>query len=1083
MSGLDDILARSRAPGRFVERSRFTLAEDKAIEKLRQYSLPDPQTYILELIRCAVFAEARAIAIDASPERVTIAWLGGTPFTHDELENLFDHLLTRRSSEEFRQVTQLAVAVNAMLHLSAGSIQIESGDGKPGCGIRVDIDAKGEAVLGTPEDTLEGTYITVELQSTWLERFNPDLKATDELHLIEAHCRHCPVPIIVNGYAPFGWKGGRPWTTGTAFEHGPSWGSVERTESNAQFEMVIGGVIVERMSLPELGIRPKSKRKAAFSGVIGDDRLRRTADHSKIVRDRAFHGMLHSIQPICNTLMRAAHKRYKPPTLQPIPAEQPSVPTPATPRRPEATPLPEMIPQLGMRPPILRKSLLNAAFDRPAFWCSPGDAEAIGTAGGVHRLPYPVLLLSPGERRTLKQEAPQVTVWLLTSAADVDFYLRSMNRHRRQPNIQFEMEHAGICGKVQLRATLTGPRPGWALQTHATPFSVFFADEVLFSGTLPDIPVPRLDIQWSLATHADQDAFARAGSDWKDRLKSQAQQAIHRLLLEICTPAENNETEETRRTVLAHGLAFLAVPYFVTETDNTQQELYFHGVNADQAHTLRSSPLATTLAGDPLSLDTISTLQQTSSVVALSSERDLLRLAPLESRIGHGHLTGPEPSPPILAVATFGQFPSDWFPGDHTTPVTVATLSVNENLGDTSCPPGWMVVDLGMAPITAMQSKTPPEDADFSAGFAALLTTIMTELDHPPPHRTDRQLAMLKVAIARLSNALPLARNTPIFIVDQEPWSLARARESTSLQVVPRGGIGASSPDTLALSLEEFRIVRAHPSGRLLTRFDDPPETWSRPEHTDWLIRTPFEFGTHCGWLGLRFPVDLTGGIMLMSSTGLTPLEGARQKFPCHGVIEVDGPGASIPTQVLRLAEGALHQVLIDGIGNWTGAHATAAQTYADQWVDDAPSRTNGTRTAIKDPLSMPAQNRLNFPSMNLSLDTWLNELIQLITGDSQVTVETIFSHEEPVSRLSGGPGTTGVKTWKWLSENQIVIRLPGALQRIERDPSRQLQTRWMIALSLFRHWTQRTTPPTLRLELSAVRSELIARLLAHETR
>ncbi|MCO4771856.1 MAG: hypothetical protein KDA24_17625 [Deltaproteobacteria bacterium] len=47
MSEVQALLERSRAPGSFVERRRFTLSRDKAVEKLREFALRDPAQYVL----------------------------------------------------------------------------------------------------------------------------------------------------------------------------------------------------------------------------------------------------------------------------------------------------------------------------------------------------------------------------------------------------------------------------------------------------------------------------------------------------------------------------------------------------------------------------------------------------------------------------------------------------------------------------------------------------------------------------------------------------------------------------------------------------------------------------------------------------------------------------------------------------------------------------------------------------------------------------------------------------------------------------------------------------------------------------
>ena len=66
MSQLDDLLTRSRSPGRFVERRAFTLSRARAIEKQRAFALRLAQQYVLELVQAAVFAGATYIAVDTA---------------------------------------------------------------------------------------------------------------------------------------------------------------------------------------------------------------------------------------------------------------------------------------------------------------------------------------------------------------------------------------------------------------------------------------------------------------------------------------------------------------------------------------------------------------------------------------------------------------------------------------------------------------------------------------------------------------------------------------------------------------------------------------------------------------------------------------------------------------------------------------------------------------------------------------------------------------------------------------------------------------------------------------------------------
>ena len=208
MSAIDEIIARSRAPGTFVERKHFTLSRDKAIEKLREFSLRHPRQYILELIQAAVFSGATYIAVDINRDRLLVAWVGGKPFSPDELESIFDYLFADRGEMSTRHLTQLAIGLNALLQRKPKLIRIESGDGTPGATARMDLDKAGNGDLGIPESGLAGTYILVEYPSSWLPRFQRTGFHPEE-GLIETRCLYVPVPVLLNGRAPFGYRASR----------------------------------------------------------------------------------------------------------------------------------------------------------------------------------------------------------------------------------------------------------------------------------------------------------------------------------------------------------------------------------------------------------------------------------------------------------------------------------------------------------------------------------------------------------------------------------------------------------------------------------------------------------------------------------------------------------------------------------------------------------------------------------------------------------------------------------------------------------------------------------------------------------
>ncbi len=318
MSQLDDLLARSRSPGRLVERRSFTLSREKAIEKQREFALRHPRQYVLELVQAAVFGGAKYIAIDTRPHSLLVAWVGGDPLGTRELEGLFDYLFADRGDARWRHMVQLAIGVNAILQRKPRTLRIESGDGQTA--IRMDLDAQGKGTVGQPTDPIAGTYLYVEYGSGFFSRFRTSTW-TEEQGLVEERCLYTPVPILLNGSAPFGYRGSRHIEIFGArlqehFDESGRRGVVaihSSPRAPTGFRMVVGGVWISTLPLETLASRP-------LVGVICDDDLRKTADQSDIVQDHRYVGMLHAVQPVATRLMRKQEgSSYRPPPLPPIP--------------------------------------------------------------------------------------------------------------------------------------------------------------------------------------------------------------------------------------------------------------------------------------------------------------------------------------------------------------------------------------------------------------------------------------------------------------------------------------------------------------------------------------------------------------------------------------------------------------------------------------------------------------------------------------------------------------------------------------------------------------------------------------------
>src|SRR5690606_33389456 len=108
MSELAAVIARARQPGEMSNRRRFTVARNRAIQKLREFALADPHDYVLELIQAAVANGAAYVDLDIDERSCTLSYIGGGLHEH-ELSQLFDFLFASKDRRDTAHVRSLAL--------------------------------------------------------------------------------------------------------------------------------------------------------------------------------------------------------------------------------------------------------------------------------------------------------------------------------------------------------------------------------------------------------------------------------------------------------------------------------------------------------------------------------------------------------------------------------------------------------------------------------------------------------------------------------------------------------------------------------------------------------------------------------------------------------------------------------------------------------------------------------------------------------------------------------------------------------------------------------------------------------------
>lgn len=207
---------RRSGPGRRVGTGRLRVDATRAVQKLREYQLPDKTLWVLEAIRGAIAAGATAVDLRGDSNDVWLSW-AGPALAEDSLTTVLDELVSPAPSRELRHLRLLATGLNTALGLAPRFVDLISVT-EDGAARRVRyrpslFDARGEggsgalaarltveAVPPPPGVPSPGVQVHVrrafgmETLSFFLRRREPP-----ELAMARVACADSRVPITVAG--------------------------------------------------------------------------------------------------------------------------------------------------------------------------------------------------------------------------------------------------------------------------------------------------------------------------------------------------------------------------------------------------------------------------------------------------------------------------------------------------------------------------------------------------------------------------------------------------------------------------------------------------------------------------------------------------------------------------------------------------------------------------------------------------------------------------------------------------------------------------------------------------------------------
>jgi hypothetical protein len=902
MSDLDAVLARARRPGRFVATRRFTLARDKAIEKMRAYTLRSRDQYVLELIQAAVLAGARYVAVDLRSNRETVGWVGGNPYTAEQLEGLLDFLFVDQTVRETRHVQQLAVGVNALLQAGVTEVTVESGDGA--AATRLTVTPTGNVQVGSASG-FSGTYVSAAHTSWWSVTAPPDPRRVYNTLIDKAGW--CPVPLLLNDGAVFGYTGRAP---------PPALGArrvlVQGPEQAPPG--VLDFVVVGRLSVVVGGVLIRDQKASPWVGqlrmTVHDDNLRKTADMGDIVEDDAWVEMLHATRP----LLVQGHERHavpwKPPLLPRITRTKAGAAPVVT-----TVPAPTHLRQAGHRAPIPLGAVYTMGAGEPLFWVDLATANTLGPLLDPHHFPWRVLVITPAEAEAIQALDLPVTLSRLTAPSDVAFVRSALERGHGDPTV--EVHRSGFRAVVHLPAS---PPRRW------DPRGTGDAIAGVLDGKLAVL----------LASPVDLGGCCVELHPETGPLPTSEPETLAALALAAAGIAAGRSPSLAARLILAH-----ARPHLFHDGPIVRLDVRWPPGWETLRETLLDTPL--TAQSPPLTLRRwLAILHHDPGAPSTWSVPDLKPFEALEARLGAGALVGPTPGEPLVLLA---RRPGGWrtlLRGTAPPPDASELLGFYPTPAVPEPPKGFASQ---VAPIPGLAWYVAENTAPVagSSPWRALHDALATAARDATP----RGAAWLTLASVRLAVAFDLLsearlpahpfRLLPVVAVLRGDGPPVVAREGVAVDG-PEGPSGAGSGigSWLPIDLPLARTLAPLCQKPLHLLVDDPPTLWETPDPAAWLVRVPVVTPTAHGWLGLRRTFDPTPAILKVQGLTTSLWTSLVERLPAHGCIHIHR--GEPPLADVVLAGLALYAELREGLesGRFLGDDLVSARAHAAAAVGQA---------------------------------------------------------------------------------------------------------------------------------------------------
>jgi hypothetical protein len=312
--GLSACLEGYRNSGQLDSSGEFTLSKDHAQRKLRQFTLPEPRLYVLNLVASAVCGGASYLDFRTDADEL---WLKTDGRLEDarELEHLESLAFSSQTSSALKE---LAIALNGILPLKPKLVTLEVQDQNR----RFQLDWDGQQFVyqeleGDGSERFLKLHVQEKLGARVARKFaakvGGGMLPDSEEDAIFRYCNRCPVRIEFNG-SPVN----RPVILGHArhitFSHSgfPPGHILARLSTplaaplGVSGVLALGGRLAPWVTLVFQGVNFRLPEDAfplvGLRGIVYCDRLRKDLSQVQLVQDEAFRDLIGDINRLGKTI-------------------------------------------------------------------------------------------------------------------------------------------------------------------------------------------------------------------------------------------------------------------------------------------------------------------------------------------------------------------------------------------------------------------------------------------------------------------------------------------------------------------------------------------------------------------------------------------------------------------------------------------------------------------------------------------------------------------------------------------------------------------------------------------------------------